>query len=104
MEMVFAYITTKDKAEARRIGRGLIEKKLAACVNILDGMESYYWWEGKIDESQEAVLIAKTEKRLIEALIETVKTTHSYSVPCVLAIPVVAGNPDYIRWLGENLR
>lgn len=101
--MVLAYITTKDKAEALSIGRVLVGKKLAACVNIIDGMESLYWWEGKIEEGREAILIAKTDETLVELLIAAVKATHSSSVPCVLTFRIEKGNPDYLRWLAENV-
>lgn len=104
MTYALAYITTKDREEARAIGSALLTKRLAACVNILDGMESHYWWEGKLEASQEAVLIAKTESAKVEPLIATVKALHSYSCPCVLVLPVTAGNPAYLDWLGESLR
>lgn len=102
-EIVLAYITTKDKREARSIGKKLVEKRVAACVNILDGMESHYWWEGKIESANEAVLIAKTSVDKQKALLAAVKSLHSYSVPCVLFLPVSSGNKDYFRWLHENL-
>lgn len=104
MDIRFCYITASSKDEALNIGRALVEKKLAACVNVLDGMESLYWWEGKIATSREAVLIAKTDKKHVEPLIAMVKALHSYSVPCVLEIPIERGNSDYLKWLGENLR
>ena len=103
MEMRFCYITTSSKDEARAIGRTLVEKRLAACVNILDGMESMYWWEGKIESGHETVLIAKTERRLMDRLIATVKAVHSYSVPCVVSLPIEEGNPDYLASLKSNL-
>ena len=102
MEMVLVYITTKDKSEAQRIGRALVQERFAACVNILDGMESIYWWEGKVESSQEAILIAKTKNTLVEKLMAKVKELHSYSVPCVLALPISQGNPGYLSWLREN--
>lgn len=104
MEMRLCYLTASSKEEARNIGRTLVEKRLAACVNILDAMESMYWWEGKIETGEEVVLIAKTEARLVESLIATVKAIHSYSVPCVLSLPIETGNPDYLAWLAANVR
>jgi periplasmic divalent cation tolerance protein len=104
MELRLCYITASSKDEAKAIGRALVEKRLAACVNLLDGMESLYWWEGKIESSQECVLIAKTEKRLVEPLIAMVKALHSYSIPCVLELEVGRGNEAYLQWLAENLR
>ncbi|MBU1657349.1 MAG: divalent-cation tolerance protein CutA [Candidatus Omnitrophica bacterium] len=82
------YITTKDKTEAEMIGKVLIESKLAACVNIIDGMKSIYRWEGKIEEGNEVILIAKTKDTLVPELTEKVKSVHSYSCPCVVALPI----------------
>ncbi len=82
-----------------RIGRHLVEERLAACVNVLDGMVSLYWWQGKLEQGQEAVLIAKTTQELVEPLTERVRALHSYDVPCVLELPVSGGNENYIRWL-----
>ena len=95
------YITTGSKEEARSIGRLLVEQRLAACVNIIDGMESIYRWEGKIEESAEAILIAKTHYSKVKALTEKVKSLHSYKCPCVISIPLSEeeGNADYIKWL-----
>ena len=101
--LVLVYITTPDKAEALRIGKALVEKRLAACVNAWEGMTSLYWWEGKIADSSEAVLIAKTTASRIGTITQVVRAFHSYSVPCVLSFPVSAGNPDYEKWLRENL-
>jgi len=103
MEMRFCYITTSSKEEARAIGRTLVEKRLAACVNILDGMESMYWWENQIESAHETVLIAKTESGRVDRLIATVKALHSYSVPCVVSLPIENGNADYLAWLKSNL-
>ena len=101
--MILAYITTADKAEAQRIGKALVEKKLAACVNILDGMQSMYWWEGKIEQANEVVLLAKTSEEKVDTLVAVVKSLHSYDVPCVVTLPVLGGNPDYLKWLKESL-
>ncbi|OGB88599.1 dihydroorotate dehydrogenase [candidate division WOR-1 bacterium RIFCSPLOWO2_02_FULL_46_20] len=97
----FVYITTKDKAEARKIGRVLVESRLAACVNIIDKMESIYWWQGKIEQGNEAVLIAKTKEMLMPKLIAKVKALHSYECPCIVALPVSNGNKQFLEWI-EN--
>ncbi len=102
MELRFVYITTKDKDEARRIGRDLVERRLAACVNIFDGMNSFYWWEGEVQDDQEAVLIAKTRADLMEDLVDRVKRLHSYDVPCVVGLPIAGGNPDYLAWVRDE--
>ncbi|MFI5163743.1 MAG: divalent-cation tolerance protein CutA [Bacteroidia bacterium] len=104
MEIVFAYITTKNKSEAKKIGKVLLQERLAACVNIFDNMASLYWWKGKIEEANETVLIAKTTKKLFPKLSAKVKSLHSYSVPCILQIPITDGNKEYVKWLMQNVK
>ena len=102
----FIYITTADKAEARTIGRALVQEKLAACVNIIEGMESIYEWNDKIKESAECVLIAKTHASKVSKLTQKVIELHSYECPCVTSIPVneSEGNLEYLEWVkGEVL-
>ena len=103
MEYCLAYITTKDKAEARQIGTVLVEKQLAACVNILEGMESIYSWEGKMECSQECVLIAKTIRKKSTDLVTIVKQHHSYTVPCIIFFEVKGGNADYLQWITNSI-
>lgn len=98
----FIYITTGSKDEARKIGRELVQQRLAACINILDGMNSMYWWEGEIQDDQEVVLIAKTREALVPSLIEKVKSLHSYACPCVVSLPITEGNAPYLRWIEEE--
>lgn len=99
MDVLLAYITTSNAEEARRIGKILVEERLAACVNILPQMESHYWWDGKVESAQEAVLIAKTRGDLREALQQRVLKLHSYSCPCVVFLPIASGNPAYLDWI-----
>lgn len=103
MEPVLAYITAKDKEEALLIGRKLLEERLAACINVFAEMHSLYWWEGKIDTSQESVLIAKTDRAKVAALKKKVEEVHSYSIPCILVIEIQGGNERYLEWLNQNL-
>jgi len=104
MQAILAYVTTRDAEEARRIGQILVEERLVACVNILDGMRSMYWWEGQVQHEQEAVLMAKTRPELADALIDRVKELHSYECPCVVILPIDKGNPEFIKWIGEQTR
>ncbi len=97
--ILFAYITTPDTDTARRIGDALLRDRFAACVNILPGMESRYWWNGKLESSQETVLVAKTRDGLQESLIDRVRDLHPDKVPCIVFLPVQGGNPDYLEWL-----
>lgn len=100
----FIYMTCADAGEAETIGRMLVEKRLAACVNILPGMRSLYWWRGEVERAEEAVLIAKTRTDLVEELTAAVKAVHGYEVPCVVALPVTGGNPDFLAWIGSETR
>ncbi len=104
MEFRFIYITTEDREEAERIGRALIESRLAACVNIIDNMTSMYWWEGRVQDGRETVLIAKTTEALVPELVEKVKAAHSYSCPCVVALPILGGNPEFLEWIGAETK
>ncbi|MGE0152824.1 MAG: divalent-cation tolerance protein CutA [Reyranellaceae bacterium] len=101
-DYVFVYMTTGTVEEARVIGRRLVEERLAACANILPAMESIYRWQGEIETAREAVLVAKTRAVLADQLAARVRELHSYDCPCVVALPIVAGNPAYLRWLGEQ--
>lgn len=103
-DFIFAYITAKNKSEAEKIGRTLLEARLAACVNIFDTMTSLYWWKGKIQNEKEAVLIVKTTKALFSKICKTTRLLHSYSCPCILQVQITDGNKEYLKWLMENLK
>ncbi len=96
------YITTENADEAAHIGKALVESRLAACVNIVDGMSSMYWWEGAVQSDAETILIAKTRAALVPALTAKVKELHSYDCPCVIALPIVAGHEEYLQWLWDE--
>ena len=104
MTLNLIYVTAKDKDEARRIGRELVESRLAACVNVIDGVNSMYWWQGKVQDDAEAVLIAKTQEALVPQLIEKVKLLHSYDCPCIAALPILDGNPAFLQWVADETR
>jgi periplasmic divalent cation tolerance protein len=96
---LFVYMTAKDRGEARRIASALVERRLAACANLLGGIESVYRWEGRIERSREVALIAKTQAALFPKLRAAVRALHSYTVPCIVALPVAAGDPPFLRWI-----
>lgn len=98
------YITTSNKKEAKNIGRTLVEENLAACVNIVDGMEAIYRWEGEIVEDEETILIAKTPYHNVKELTNRVKKLHSYDCPCVISLQLSEqeGNEEYQHWLLEE--
>jgi periplasmic divalent cation tolerance protein len=102
MDLRLLYVTAGSRDEAKKIGRALVEERLAACANVIDGMESVYWWQGKLAEDREAVLIVKTRAELVDGVIARVKSLHSYSVPCVVALPILTGNPAYLEWLAAE--
>ncbi len=104
MKLNIIYITAKDKDEAKAIGRKLVEERLAACVNIIDNVDSIYWWEGKIEEGVEAVIIAKTKEPLVPELINKVKSLHSYECPCIVSLPIVEGNTPYFNWIMKETK
>lgn len=97
-------VTAKDSAEAKRIGELLVKEKLAACANVIPGVNSTYWWKGKIESSNEVLLLLKTSREKLDDLINRVKELHSYETPEVLALPIEKGSPDYLKWLEESLR
>ena len=97
------FITAKDAAQAREIARRLVEERLAACANIIEKVTSIYWWRGKLEEEGEVLILIKTLKEKIPAIIERVKELHTYEVPEVIALPVVEGSEDYLRWLEEEV-
>jgi periplasmic divalent cation tolerance protein len=103
-EAVLAYITCASSDEAERIGRALVAERLAACVNILPGMRSLYWWQGVLTASEEAVLIAKTTAVGAPGLTARVLELHSYSCPCVVVVPLIGGHPRYLDWLIGEVR
>lgn len=104
VDAVLVYMTAESEEQAERLGRSLVEGRLAACVNILPGMRSLYWWDGAVQEGREAVLVAKTRRDLLGPLTEAVKSRHSYQCPCVVALPIQGGNPDFLAWIQAETR
>ena len=96
---VFVYTTYPSIVEAEAAGRTLVERRLCACVNILPGMVSLYWWQGKIDRGDEVVMIIKTRASLAEAVRAAVRQMHSYTTPAILVLPIENVDPDYHAWI-----
>ena len=96
---VFVYTTYPSVVEAERAGRALVERRLCACVNILPGMISLYWWQGAIERGDEVVMIIKTRATLAEAVRAAVKAMHSYTTPAILVLPIETVDPEYHAWL-----
>ncbi|MHB1133435.1 MAG: divalent-cation tolerance protein CutA [Chloroflexota bacterium] len=96
--MILVWIVCRDREEARRIARLLLEKRLAAGANLFP-IESFYWWQGQIVEGNEHVLLAKTRAECFETIKATVKSVHSYEVPAIMRLPVTKANASYLAWI-----
>ncbi len=99
MACVLLYVTAGDRDEAARIGRALVEERLVACANVIPGVRSIYRWEGTVRDEGEAVLIAKTIESRAEAATARIKALHGYDLPCVVVLPLIGGNADFLRWI-----
>ena len=97
------YVTVGSPAEGDRLARALVEERLAACVNRVGPVHSVYRWQGKIEQSEEELLIIKTRNALFDALEKRVRELHSYSVPEIISAPIVNGSEGYLRWLAEQV-
>ena len=104
MEINFIYMTAGDAAEAKKIAGELVASKLAACVNILENMNSVYVWQGEIQEDSEVVMIAKTTRENVPQLIEKVKSLHSYDCPCIVSLPVLNGHQPFLEWIEAEVK
>ena len=103
-EFIVVYVTTGSPAEGEKIARTLVEEQLAACVNRTGPVQSVYRWQGNVEQSQEELLIIKTRRELFPALERRIRELHSYAVPEIIALPILEGDPDYLRWLREQVR
>lgn len=104
MPVSIVFINMENTDEARRIGRILVEERLAAAVNITGEISSYFLWDGAVREATEAQIVAKTRTDRIDALTARVRELHGYVCPCILAVPASGGNPDYIAWVEREAR
>lgn len=101
---IVVLITVPTKKEARVIARALVAAKLVACVNVVDKVNSLFWWKQKIDSAQELLLVVKSRKDKLASLIKKVRSMHSYTVPEIIALPIVGGCKPYLEWIDESLR
>ncbi|MDI6400506.1 divalent-cation tolerance protein CutA [Balneolaceae bacterium ANBcel3] len=104
IDCFLVYITTSDRNQAETIGNALIEEKLAACVNLIDPITSIFKWDNNIEKEKEIVVLAKTTSVRYPALEQRVKELHSYDCPCIVALPITSGNPDFLSWIEEETR
>jgi periplasmic divalent cation tolerance protein len=101
MDEIVVFITASNEDEAARIAKALVEAKLAGCVNIIKNIRSIYSWQGKVEDETEVLMIVKTQKSIFDSLMKKVKELHSYTVPEIIAMPIVKGSEDYLKWLRE---
>jgi len=100
---IVIFITCANKNEAKKIAAGLIKAKLAACVNIVKAIDSLFWGENKVDRASEALLIVKSRKTKLARIIKKAKSLHSYSTPEIIALPIIGGDKDYLKWIDDSL-
>ena len=100
---VVVLITTATEEEAHRIAEILLNQRKVACVNIVPRVDSLFRWQGKLDSAQESLLIIKTRASLLPEIIEMVKKAHSYELPEIIALPIVGGNEDYLKWIDSEV-
>ncbi len=103
MAYIVVFVTASKQEEAEKIARTLLEKKLAACCNIIGGVRSLYWWQGKIADDNEVLLVIKSRADMFNEIKGTVVALHSYTVPEIIALPVAAGSEPYLNWIDQSL-
>jgi|SRR5579884_2609572 len=101
-ETIIVLVTASSQEEARKIGRALVEQKLAACANLIPSITSIFHWEGRISEENETLVILKTRRALFERLRDTVASLHSYDVPEIIAVSIAEGADSYLRWIASE--
>ena len=101
---IVLFITAANAEEAQRIASVLLNERKAACINIVPRVSSLFWWQGKIDSAEESLLIIKTRASVLGEVVSLVKEHHSYSVPEVIALPIIGGSQDYLEWLGREVK
>lgn len=96
------YVTAASQDEALSIGTTLVEERLVACANVLGDITSVYWWDGEVQQETEVALVLKTRSDLVDRVTQRVKELHDYTCPCVVALPIVGGNPEYLAWIAAE--
>ena len=101
---IVIFVTTSSEPEAHKIAELLLRRRKAACVNIVPKVDSSFWWQGKLDSARESLLVIKTKASLLSEIVDLVKTEHSYEVPEIIALPIIGGNEDYLKWIDDEVR
>jgi len=100
---IVLFVTTASTEEAQRIASVLLNKRKAACVNIVPKVSSFFWWQEKLDSAQESLLIIKTKTSILNEIVNLVKEHHSYDIPEIIALPIIGGSQDYLEWIGKSV-
>lgn len=101
---IVVFVTCASNKEATKIAKNLLDEKLIACANIIEGVKSLFWWKGKVDKATEALIIVKTVRKNFEKIQKRIKELHSYEVPEIVALPIVAGEGGYLKWITESIK
>ena len=97
-------VTASGSEEAQKIAEHLLNRRKAACVNVVPAVSSFFWWQGKVDTDQESLLVIKTRASVLNEVIALVGQLHSYDVPEIIALPIVGGNQGYLEWIGREVK
>jgi periplasmic divalent cation tolerance protein len=103
-DRIIVLVTAGSEVEAHKIAKLLVKEKKAACVNIVPGVDSLFRWKGKIDSARESLLLVKTRASVFSEIISLIKETHSYEVPEIIALPIISGSEEYLKWLDSACR
>lgn len=101
-DIVVVLITASSPEEGQAIAKAIVDEHLAACVNVLTGVQSCFYWEGRTQQASECLLVCKARSALLDRLIDRVKELHSYTVPEIIALPVIGGLPAYLEWVRQS--
>ncbi len=99
VDNIIVYVTSANVREGKKIAEMLLTRKKAACVNIVPAVESYYWWRGEIASAKECLLIIKSNSELLDDIVDLVKKEHTYDIPEIIAVPIMGGSGDYLKWV-----
>jgi len=103
VDNIVVLVTTSSEPEARKIAELLLSRRKAACINIVPRVDSSFWWQEKLESARESLLIIKTKASLLSEIVELVKSAHGYEVPEIIALPIVGGNEDYLKWINGEV-
>ena len=101
---IVIFVTCASKKEAKKIAKNLLNTKLIACANIIEDVKSLFWWKGKVDKATESLIIIKTVRKNFNRIENWIKELHSYEVPEIIALPITAGESNYLKWISESLK